>query len=406
MRAPRTLGLLLAALAGAGCAAPCDLDGDLDADQCAELHAMALPEALPSSPGNAVADDAYAAYLGQQIFFDARFSANQDVRCATCHLPERAFGDGLPTSVGLEQVARNSPTALDVARLGAFFWDGRADSLWSQPLFAFEEPREMGFSRLEVAHRVARTYAEEYEKVFGALPPLDDAARFPAAGKPGDAAWEAMSAADRDAINQLAANVGRAIEAYERKLAVGRAPFDRFLAGDQAALDEPARRGMVSFVALGCAGCHGGPLLSDGKFHNLGVPAWPGVDPDRGRVDAIPILEGNPFRLGGPYADGAPAVPVPASAAADLGAFRTPGLRNVARTAPYAHNGRFASLADAVSFHLDGGGRDHEGYVGEVDPKLRAKGASAEVKADLVAFLGALTGEPPTLPWNDWPAKN
>lgn len=367
---------------------------------------MALPEALPKSPGNAVADDDYAAYLGQQIFFDARFSKDQNVRCATCHLPEHHFDDGLPTSLGLEHVARNSPTALDVARLRVFFWDGRADSLWSQPLFAFENPKEMGFSRLEIAHRVARTYAFAYAKVFGALPPLDDAARFPASGKPGDPAWEAMSAADQGAVNQLAANVGRAIEAYERKLATGRAPFDRFLAGSPGALDDAARRGMVSFVKLGCTGCHGGPLLSDEKFYNLGVPAWTGVDPDRGRIDGLPVLLDNPFRLGGPYADGAPATAVPAPIAGDLGAFRTPTLRNVARTTPYMHNGRFATLAEVVSFHLDGGGKDQLGYVGDVDPKMSAQTASTETVADLVAFLGALSGPPPPLPWNDWPAKN
>ena len=220
--------------------APCDLDPALTSDECAAVHAMALPP-LPPARGNAKGDDIDAAALGFSVFFDARFSKGETVRCATCHVPENHFSDGKPTSTGLSRLVRHSPTLLNAARMRWVFWDGRADSVWSQPLFAFENPIEMDFTRLEIAHAIARLYAQSYEKVFGPLPPLDDAARFPARGKPGDPAWEGMAASDRDAVNLVVANVGKSLEAYVRKLAAGPSAFDRFLAGDATALDADQR---------------------------------------------------------------------------------------------------------------------------------------------------------------------
>lgn len=403
---------LLAALAAAPLAAcasgpKCDLDSSLDADQCAALHAMALPATLPTSPGNAKADDDDAAYLGFEIFFDARFSSNENVRCATCHDPENYFDDAKATSKGLETVTRNSPTTFDAARMvSVVFWDGRADSLWSQPLFALENPKEMNFTRLEIVHRLQETFSKDYAAAFGPLPDFSDMARFPAKGAPGQASWDSMKPADQESVNRAVASLGKAFEAYERKISTGPSPFDQYLAGDDQAMSDAAKRGMVDFVTMGCAGCHSGPLMSDEKFHNLGVPALAGQPPDRGRIDAISILEDNPFNLGGPYADGSPAYTPPTSSPSDLGAFRTPSLRNVALSAPYGHNGRFATLADVVRFHLQGGGRGQSGYVGDVDAALVAGDASDATVNDIVAFLGTLNGEYPLPPWNNWPGKN
>ena len=418
MRASATrIELVLAAALAAGSAAcgshgssappACDLDPSLTADECAALEGLAYRADLPPSPGNAKADDLGAAHLGFAIFFDARFSSNQQVRCATCHLPESHFDDAKTVSVGLSTVTRNSPTVLNAAKMtGFFFWDGRADSLWSQPLFAFENPKEMNFTRLEIAHRMATTFASQYTPVFGALPPLDDTTRFPPAGKPGDPAFDRMSAADKDAVNRIAANVGKAMEAYERHLAAGASAFDRFLGGDQSALTSTQRHGMILALRDGCFDCHGGRALTDEAFRNLGVPALAGTDPDRGRYDGIATLRANPFNLQGPYADGAPGVPGPADPTpADLGAFRTPTLRNVALSAPYGHNGGFAKLEDIVRFHLKGGGRGGAGFVGDVDAKLVAHDASDQDVADIVDFLGALNGDYPAAPWNNWPQR-
>src|SRR5262249_13004588 len=112
----------------------------LTANECANVRALALTDSLPPSPGNAFADDERAALLGFQIFFGRGFSNGADVRCATCHQPELTFRDSVPVSKGIGSLTRNAPTIYNAARMSVFFWDGRADSLWSQPLFAIENP--------------------------------------------------------------------------------------------------------------------------------------------------------------------------------------------------------------------------------------------------------------------------
>ncbi len=384
----------------------CELDASLTADECETVHGLAFSAQLPGSVGNAKADDQEAARLGFVIFYSRLFSSTLEVRCATCHLPESRFGDAKPVSVGLEPVTRNSPTLLNAARMTVFFWDGRADSLWSQPLFAFENKKEMNFTRLEIAHRVNATYKAQYETVFGPLPPLNDAARFPAAGKPGDAASDGMAADDRAAIDRVAANVGKALEAYMRHLVAGASPFDRFLGGEAAALSTAQRHGMVVALRAGCFDCHSGPMMTDQAFHNLGVPDQVGTDPDRGRFDGVSVLRANPFNARGNFVDGPSNVAPPADPApADLGAFRTPTLRNLSVSAPYGHNGSFATLTDVVAFHLRGGGGDHGGFVGNVDPKLTHHDLPGEDVRDLVDFLTSLTGDYPSPPWNNWPQR-
>ncbi len=398
---------LIVALAAVGCGAPrveCELLPALSATQCEQVRSLRL-EALPPARGNAKGDDGDAALLGFKVFFDARFSANGEIRCATCHEPLMKFSDRGPVSMGLAKVTRRSPSTLNSARMKAVFWDGRADSLWSQALFALENPSEMGFSRLEVAHQLAASYPAQYAKVFGALPELSNAARFPAKGKPGDSAWDQMAPADRAAIDQVAANLGKAFEAYERKVATGDSKLDRFLDGDVSALDAAQQRGLLTLVRSGCLACHSGPLLSDQRFHNLGVPAWPDTEPDPGRAGAVDALRSNPFNAKGPHWDGERVELPGAAQPEDLGAFRTPTLRNVALAPPYMHNGRFATLDEAISFHLEGGGRDGRGYLGEVDALLVPRTLSEEEMGDLIQLLGALSGEYPRRPWNDWPDR-
>ncbi len=352
----------------------------LDRASCDALPGLALPATLPASPGNRVADDERAALFGFALFFDARLSGNAQVRCATCHFPERVFGDGKPTSTGLRPVRRNSPSLLTAAWHRWQMWDGRADSLWSQPLLAFENPDEMDFTRLELAHRVAVTFRADYERLFGALPPLGDAARFPARGKPGDPAWEAMAQADRHEVNRVAANVGKALEAYQRRLALRPGRFDAFVAGDVAAFTVLERDGLAVFFAAGCAGCHAGPLLSDGDFHALASPP-----PERARAAALEALAASPFSAAGPFHDGPPeAVPLPRPE--DEGAWRTPSLRNVARTGPWGHDGALPTLEAAVDSHLPAD-------------------VSAADRAALLAFLRALDAGDPPEPWNNWPDR-
>lgn len=353
--------------------------------QCLQLGAMRLPAALPPSPGNAFAENQDAALFGHALFFDARLSANQDVRCATCHIPERFFADGRATSVGLAPVARNSPSLYTAAWHHWQMWDGRADSLWSQPLLAFENAKEMDFTRLELAHRVAFTYRAPYEALFGPLPALEDAARFPARGKPGSAAFDGMAEADRLAINRVAANLGKSLEAYQRRLAFGPGRFDAFLDGDGTALSTAEREGARVFFSAGCQDCHTGPQFSDDAFHAIGVLPAEGQEPERARAEGLEILARSPFNAAGIFHDGLPGE-IPVATAADEGAYRTPSLRNVARTGPWGHNGRFATLEAVVDFHLPA----------RVTPPERLA---------LLAFLRALEAADPASPWNNWPNR-
>jgi cytochrome c peroxidase len=404
-RAGLSLAALLASTAALGCDRRCDLLPDLDEDACVAVRALELPEALPPARGNAFGDDERAASLGFAIFYDARFSANQGIRCASCHIPEKAFQDALPTGKGLAPMTRKTPTVLNAARLVWQFWDGRADSMWAQAIGPLENPKEMGFTRLEIAHRIAKSYREPYEAIFGALPPLDDATRFPASGAPGDPSYDGMAEADRDLVDRIAANVGKALEAYERKIAAGRAPLDDFLAGDPSALGASEQRGLVVFVRAGCIDCHAGPTLSDDGFHNLGLPTPEGAEADRGREAGLALLAADRFNAQGPYWDGPRPAPPPSATASDLGAFRTSTLRNLARSAPYGHDGRFATLSEVVSFHLRGGGRGEPRVLGEVDARLRPTVLAKTEMDDLLSFLGALEGRYPALPWSTWPDR-
>lgn len=359
----------------------------LSARQCESLAALELPSTPPPARGNRVAEDERAALLGFEVFFDARLSRDGSVRCASCHLPERVFGDGRATSQGLVAIDRNSPSLYGAAWHRWQMWDGRADSLWSQPLLAFENENEMDFTRLELAHRVKATYQVPYEALFGALPPLEVAARFPPRGKPGLPAWEAMSEADRAAVDLVVANVGKALEAYQRKLAFKPGRFDDFVSGGAQRLTADEVAGLGLFLARGCAECHSGPLLSDDDFHAIGL-----IDePPRARAQALVTLAASAFTAAGAFFDGEKES-LPAARPQDDGAYRTPTLRNVGRTGPWGHDGRFETLQAAVEAHW------------KLPPGVSAPMTPTELE-QLVVFLNALDATDPSLPWNGWPDR-
>jgi cytochrome c peroxidase len=224
----------------------------------------------------------------------------------------------------------------------------------------------MNFPRAQIAAQIYAHYQGAYAAIFGAIPD--------------------PATATAQQIDEIAANVGKCIEAYLRKLASGASAFDQFLAGDATALNDVQRRGMVAFAVNGCASCHSGPMLSDEKFYDLHVFAWPGDPDDPGRARGIAILAANEFNSQGAFFDGPDAdrTPIPTVTPDDNGAFRTPSLRNAAISAPYAHNGQWATLADAIDLH------------GPISPGDRDA---------IVAFLGALTGKRTGKPWNDWPGQ-
>ncbi len=358
----------------------CRDDLHLTARDCQDIATWRLPDALPSARGNRYADDVRAAELGRAIFFDTGFATVPEVSCATCHAPSLAFGDGhrTPQVILGSPGPRNSPSLLVSARLEGFFlWDGRADSLWSQPLGAFENPIEMATTRLAIAHRIAdvATYRAPYEAIFGPLPALDDFERFPESGMPGTPSWDAMTDADRDAINRVVANVGKALEAYLRHVTSGESAVDRYLDGDRDALPPDARRGLTRFVESGCTSCHSGPMLTDERFHSGSEME------DRGRARGVEQLLESPFNSEGAYFDhdAGDALELPLGPEErDEHAFRTPSLRNVTLTGPYEHDGS-RSLPMILS----------------------ARGILYREGDDVLigAFLAELVGEPPPAEW-------
>jgi cytochrome c peroxidase len=207
-----------------------------------------------------------------------------------------------------------------------------------------------------------------------------------------------LSADDQNIILQIMCNQGKAVAAFETQLVSRNAPFDQYVAGDDAAISERAKRGLRLFVGkAACVNCHSGPFFSDQDFHNLGVaqtgPNVPATD--FGRFDGIKDLGKSPCRPNGPFSDD-PSVDwldnLVLDDEADKGKFRTATLRNVANSAPYMHAGQYATLRDVIEFYNRGG--DIAGFSGVKDVRMRPLGLTERDIDDLLAFLDTLTGEP------------
>lgn len=391
-------------------------------------HFATVPATPPPSPSNAVADDAAAAILGQKLFFESRYSENGQVACATCHNPDSGFQDDRNnTALGLDFTGRHPPTILNAALLieegtdtNWMLWDGRKDSLWSQALGPPEDGKEMGGSRVGIVYMMYDLYKDEYEAIFGALPNLrDDAgeALFPMKGKPGMPEWEGLSSSEKTSFNRAYSNFGKAIAAYERLLIDRGSPFDDWYtetvvdsSGTSTAISAAARRGLMLFMGkAACTECHNGPALSDGSFHNTGVPQEGPHLPtsDDGRASGVDKAIGDEFNCAGDYSDHSDKSKCGVGMAGlerPVGAFKTPSLRNVAITAPYMHTGTLDTLQAVVEFYDDGGA--DSGFSGDKDEVLKPLNLTDGEQRDLVAFLESLTSTPypakllkkPTLP--------
>ncbi|MCA9546811.1 MAG: hypothetical protein KC613_20540, partial [Myxococcales bacterium] len=323
-------------------------------------------------------------------------SADGQVACATCHQPEHGFGDPRPTSPGAfdRPGSLHAPGLLNVAFQRVWMWNGRVDHLWSQPIQALEHPAEHDFTRVELAHRIAGPYRPYYESVFGPLPDLGD---LPPRAKPGDDAWAALSAAQRDAIDRVAANVGKAIEAYERKLLCTDTRLDRYLRGE-GELTALELQGAAQFLDRDqgdCARCHGGATLSDGAFHNLGLER---ADSDElGRPAGLQALVDDPFNGEGDYSDdptaGRQRIEAMVLAEAPLGGFRTVPLRGVAQRAVFGHRGdtdRLRTWITTVYRRRGRRGRGDGDLLGQRSSLIRDPGNPTA----LVAFLQTLSCPP------------
>jgi cytochrome c peroxidase len=383
----------------------------LTAEERARVLELSPLPPPPRDPTNAHEDDPRAARLGQALFFDRRLSKTGTISCAHCHDPARGWSDGRARAIGLDQVQRHTPTLWNVAQNRWFFWDGRKDSLWSQALAPLEDPAEHAGSRLQYAHLVAADgrYRAAYERVFGALPELSDPERFPPLGRPVPGvpehpharAWNGMNAADRDAVDRIFVNLGKALAAYQRRIVSRRAPFDVFVEGlregdarKRAALSPAAVRGLQLFLGKArCHTCHDGPYFSDLEFHDDRVPPLdPTQEPDSGRHAGIALVLDDPFNGLGRHSDdpgaGRTKLAYLARTNHNRRELKTPTLRNVAVTAPYMHQGQLATLAEVVRFYstLEGALAPHP-----EERLVEPLGLSPEEQADLVAFLESLT---------------
>lgn len=297
--------------------------------------------------------------LGKKLFFDRRLSGDGTTSCATCHNPEQAFADGLDISLSYPTTKnwRNSPTLLNIAFQKTLFHDGRAKSLEDQALFPMMSAFEMNKNPdyLEEHIRIVPEYVEAFNAVFGGEPTRQ--------------------------------RISMALAAFERTLVSTNVPLDRYLRGDKKALSEDARRGLEIFTGKGkCADCHHGAALSDDRFYALYVPENPLLVND-------PLVKATMRFVAKVYhhkdyrnLNEDPGRYLITGKKKDWKAFRTPTLREVAKTGPYMHNGIFKTLEEVIDFFDRGGGR------GNV--VVKPLGLTAEEKKCLRTFLvEALSGE-------------
>jgi len=270
--------------------------------------------------------------LGRRLFFDKLLSADRSISCASCHKPELAFSDGLTVANGVanRKGTRNSPAIINRAYGKSFFWDGRVETLEEQVLHPIQNSLEMNLTLDELVARLTADshYLDTFKRAF------------------------------TDGITS--ANVARALASFVRTLRSGNSPFDRSQNGDQTALSAEARRGLELFRGkANCTACHTGPNFTDEQFHNTGV-SWGRGDFGRYRVT---------------------------SKQKDRGAFKTPTLREIARTAPYMHDGSIATREEVIEYYDRGANANPN-----LDPELRPLRLTGEEKQALAAFLRALNG--------------
>ncbi len=276
--------------------------------------------------------------LGHLLFFDKRMSEDNTISCSTCHIPSLAFTDGQPVSTGIgrQQGGRSAPTAINRGFSKVQFWDGRAPTLEDQSVGPLTNPIEHGFQDNDaVVAKINKIegYKNLFKEAFGTK-------------------------------KITIQHVGKAIASFQRTLISGNSLFDRFdYDGDEKAISESAKRGKkLFFDKARCNLCHFGTNFSDEKFHNIGI-GWGGETVDVGRFHVSKDQK-------------------------DIGAFKTPTLREISKTAPYMHDGRFATLRDVVE-HYNGGGVKNPFQDNQIIPlKL-----TESEKQDLVEMLRTLNGQ-------------
>ncbi len=382
---PSTLlaSLLVVGLLACACSSEDPFPSLDELDKLNQLHTM--PRHPPADSTNRLADDARANALGNQLFHDPKLSSCGTVSCSSCHDGDgrtvaKAKADGCNGQV----TGRNPPTILNVDYLRWFMWDGRSDRLWNQAILPMTSDHEMNSNATVLRAQLNAAYQSQYTELFNKTPDqtTDD--------------------------DEVLANVGKLMQAYERTVKRLDSPFDedvqRFLAAVDAgtAEQDPAYLGLKTFFRKGqCIACHQGVTLSDNQFHNLGVAdSSDGAPGQEAKIDFILDWK---FNAAGPYSDNRTGQDAARLAgvrselgtkrAAMVGAYKTPTLRNVALTAPYMHTGDLKTLDDVVEFYNKGG--DAEGmFAGVRTETIKKLDLTNEEKAALVKLLESMTGTP------------
>jgi len=293
--------------------------------QLTTYEAMVIPADNALTPEKAA--------LGRQLFFDERLSVDGSKSCYSCHVCEHGLTDGLPKAIGPgnKQLPRHSPTLWNIGYHKEFYWDGRSPSLEKQAMAAWTGGNMgVGDKQAEVVARInaLQGYRSQFEKIF----------QGPASAE----------------------NIMKAIASFERTIISGNTAWDRYQAGDKSAISESAFRGSNIFKTIKCTNCHDGVLFTDQQFHNIGI----GMDqptPDGGRMNFTKKPE-------------------------DTGAFKTPTLRDVARSGPYFHDGSAKTLEEAVDIMLAGGKPNQ--YLDKKN--LTPQKVLPEQREDLLNFLRSL----------------
>ena len=366
---------------------------------------------IPKDNSNSVADNLLAAEFGHSLFFDTRFSANNAVACATCHQPHRHFTDGLKVAKGNKTGFRNTMSVVGTAYSPWFFWDGRKDSLWSQALSPLETSHEHAGNRMQYAHLISQDeyYKTTYEKLFGPLPDLSNATRFPKDAGPVDhrawnAAWQKMSSADQQAVTKVFVNIAKSIAAYERLLLPGRSRFDIYIEGisnndakKMNTLNYYEVAGLKLFIGKAqCINCHNGPLFTNNEFHNTAVLSSPGQLPSLGRVHGVQTVLEDTFNCLGEFNDNVVKtcneLRFIKTGKELIGTHKTPSLRNVALTAPYMHAGQLDTLTEVIDQY----NRAPPAMIGhnETKPINLNKMEMQQIEDFLLSLSGSISADP------------
>ena len=352
----------------------------LTSEEIEQLQAFGpWPPMAHVDPSNRVSGVGEAVALGKALFRDPILSVDGAFSCASCHDPKRAFTVPLPRAVGRDLLDRNSPSLRNLAGLRWYGWGGRSDSLWAASLHPIVEENEMARDANSLSVALTDSlYTVPYEALFGPIAQQDP--------------------------TEVLVNTAKALSAYEETLVTPRTPFDDFrdavTSGNlevAAAYPADAQRGLQLFLGEGnCAFCHSGPLFTNNEFHDAGVPYFltpTRVDP--GRFGGLQDLLSSPYTLDGVWSDdpdqrGAWAVRNVRQTHATFGTFRTPGLRGVAQTAPYMHDGSLATLLDVAEHYST---IDLERMHSDGEAILLPLKLTETEKADLVAFLETLSAD-------------